>query len=231
MYDKTLLKAEINRITKYIKPGGVIGDIGCGEGEGTLAYSKLGHVFAVDKSETRLAMARKRLEGVGNVTFMQGDVLDLRNVPLCDTVISQRLLINLETQSEQKGALKHLAALLPTGGRLILCEGSRDGVDELNELRMSFNMPEIPVQDFNLFLKDAVVSRYAKQLGLQEVARESFGAYFLFTRGIQPFFTKEFDWNSKFNKYCASEEVQQAFGMDRFSRIKIWVFDKCDPGM
>src|SRR6185503_7165609 len=77
MYDKHLLNAEIELLRRRIPEGAKILDAGCGEGEGTLAYSSVpgATVHAVDFSETRLQKARERLKERNNVTFKQVDFL------------------------------------------------------------------------------------------------------------------------------------------------------------
>src|SRR5438045_8442179 len=77
MYDKHLLNAEIDLLRRQIPEGAKVLDAGCGEGEGTLAYSSVPGtvVQAVDFSETRLEKARERLSGSKNVTFKQVDFL------------------------------------------------------------------------------------------------------------------------------------------------------------
>ena len=47
MYDKNLLSLEINSIRKRIKPGSQVLDVGCGEGEGLLIYSKISNITDV----------------------------------------------------------------------------------------------------------------------------------------------------------------------------------------
>ena len=66
MYDKNLLNLEIKLIKKRITEKSKILDAGCGEGEGTLEYSKIPgvKVHAVDFSETRLNI-QGFLEGKG----------------------------------------------------------------------------------------------------------------------------------------------------------------------
>ncbi len=98
MYDKHLLNSEIELIRRRISANSKIFDAGCGEGEGTLAYSTiLGVVVhAVDFSETRLAKARQRLAGRKNVLLKQMDLISEHDCDKdYDVVISQRFLINL----------------------------------------------------------------------------------------------------------------------------------------
>src|SRR4030042_1069579 len=78
MYDKHLLNAEIELIKKIITPNSKLLDAGCGEGEGTLAYSTIPGILihAVDFSETRLRAAAERLKGRNNVILKRVDFLN-----------------------------------------------------------------------------------------------------------------------------------------------------------
>ena len=89
MYDKNLLKAEIRLIKKYIKPGSKILDAGCGEAEGTYAYSAIKNtlIHGADFSQTRLNKAKKRLHKRNNVTLKKIDFLKKYNL---DKIIRDR---------------------------------------------------------------------------------------------------------------------------------------------
>src|SRR5436190_3873087 len=70
MYDKHLLNGEISLLSSWIPPGTKLLDAGCGEGEGTLAYSRIAAtVHAADFSATRLRKAELLLDHAPNVQF------------------------------------------------------------------------------------------------------------------------------------------------------------------
>lgn len=217
MYDKTLLGLEIEAIKRHIPNGSRILDAGCGEGEGTLAYTEVGEVEAFDRCKERLEMARER---VGDkAIFYQHDVLKPPIDKHYDVVISQRLLINLGTWEQQKYAMLKLSSM---GKRLILSEGSVDGVGELNKFRALYGLPPIPIPAHNLFINDADLLEHAEEIGLRLVTTESLGSYYLLTRGVQPALKTSFRWDSDFNLASAKADI---WGADEFARVKIWVFD------
>ncbi|HEY2971161.1 MAG TPA: class I SAM-dependent methyltransferase [Pyrinomonadaceae bacterium] len=230
MYDKNLLKAEIDLIEQYIPPSAKILDAGCGEGEGTLAYAAVpgAVVHAVDFSETRLQKARSRLSGRENVIFKQVDFLGTYDLDSdYDVIISQRFLINLMEWSLQQKVLLDLTSRLKPGGRLLMLEGSRQGVDSLNEFRAAFGLEPLQVKWHNLFFDDCSLVDFMTRLGHDLVHESGLGAYFLLTRGIRPMLDKTLDWDCEFNRLAAAAKTDELLELGaRFSRLKLWVFQK-----
>ena len=230
MYDKHLLNAEIELVKQRIVPNTKVLDVGCGEGEGTLVYSMIAGVMihAADFSETRLRKAAERLKGRENVILKQVNFLaEYRLDDDYDIIISQRFLINLMEWRLQRKVLLDLGAMLKPGGRLVLLEGSKQGVDSLNEFRAAWGLPPIPVKWHNLFLDDQVLIEFMQQGGLRLVEQDGLGTYFLLTRGIRPNLDKELNWDCEFNRLAATRKMEDLlrFGT-RFSRLKLWVFQK-----
>jgi SAM-dependent methyltransferase len=230
MYDKHLLNAEIELIRKHIPEGAKVLDAGCGEAEGTVVYSSVPGtvVHAVDFSETRLQKARERLEGRTNVTCKQVDFLGSYQLDDdYDVVVSQRFLINLMEWELQQRVLLDLAAMLKPGGRLLMLEGSRQGVDSLNEFRGSMELEPIPVKWHNLFFDDRALVDFMHEHAFQLVAEEGLGTYFLLTRGIRPVLDQTLNWDSDFNRLAAAEKTSELLQLGpKFSRLKLWVFQK-----
>ena len=226
MYDKTLLALEIAAIKKRLRTGQFVVDAGCGEGEGTAQYADVAFVSAFDKSPERLDMARERVGS--DVCLFQHDVRERIPIGMAvDAVISQRLLINLASWAEQERALDNLTAILRPGGRLILSEGSQEGVTELNVWRAIYGLPPIPIPAHNVFLSDGDLLEYTDSHGFDLQAWDDFGAYYLLTRGVQPALREDFHWDSPFNRASASPRIKELFvDTDRFSRIKVWVFER-----
>lgn len=230
MYDKNLLKLEIGLIKKRLKKNSKILDAGCGEGEGTLEYSKIPgvKVHAVDFSETRLKKAAKRLSKYSNVTLKKVDFLGKYSLDRdYDTIISQRFLINLMGWKLQQKVLLDFKSMLKKGGKLILLEGSLEGVASLNKLRSAFGLKPIPVKWHNLFFDDQALINYIKKAGFIFIEEDGLGEYFMLTRGLRPYFEKELDWNSKFNKIASSSKIKGILRLgSTCSRLKLWVFEK-----
>ena len=231
MYDKHLLAAETDLIRRHIIPGSKVLDVGCGEGEATLVYSSIPNVVvhAVDFSQTRLDKAKKRLSGQPNVRLEKVDLLgDYVLDKDYDFIVSQRVLINLMEWRLQKKVLLELMELLAPGGRLLLLEGSLEGVDSLNELRAAWGLEPIPVRWHNCFFADDRLLRCMQESGHELIETDGLGSYLMLTRGIRPTLDTALHWNSEFNRVAASQEVRSLLGIDntKFSRLKLWVFQK-----
>jgi SAM-dependent methyltransferase len=234
MYDKNLLSIEIRLISQHIPPDAKILDAGCGEGEGTLAYSSVpgSVVHAVDFSATRLMKAAERLKGRSNVALKQVDFLG-RYVLAdhYDVIVSQRFLINLMEWSLQQKVLLDLMALVRPGGKLLMLEGSQQGAAALNDLRGALGLSPIPVRWHNLFLDDAALTEFMFGHGYTLEKEDGLGAYFLLTRGVRPALDHTLDWNCEFNRLAAAERTAQLLGFGaEFSRLKLWVFAKPNTG-
>lgn len=230
MYDKNLLKLEIQLIKERIPKNSKILDAGCGEGEGTLEYSKIPGVIihAVDFSETRLKKAAKRLSKHGNVTLKKVDFLGTYFLDKdYDTIISQRFLINLMGWKLQQKVLLDFNSMLKKGGKLVMLEGSVEGVRTLNKLRRIFGLKPIPVKWHNLFFNDKTLINFMQKNNFILIEEDGLGEYFMLTRGLRPYFEEEFNWDSKFNKIASSPEVEEALNLGPIcSRLKLWVFKK-----
>ena len=230
MYDKHLLGAEIELIRKHVPQNSKILDAGCGEGEGTLAYASTPgtSIHAVDFSDTRLQKARERLRNLPNVMLKQVDFLGSYELDTdYDVVVSQRFLINLMEWPLQQKVLLDLTGRLKRGGRLLMLEGSRNGVELLNEFRAALNLAPIPIKWHNLFFDDESLVKYMQQIGCELVKEEGLGTYFLLTRGVRPLLDQDLSWDCEFNRLAANQELEEILGLgSRFSRLKLWVFEK-----
>ena len=231
MYDKYLLRAEIDLIRARIPDGAKVLDAGCGEGEGTLAYASIPRVriHAADYSRTRLKKARRRLADCLNVALLRVDFLNPIGLEHdYDAIVSQRFLINLLDPEDQQQVLRDLTGRLKPGGRLILLEGSVPGTAALNDVRAQFGLAAIPVQWHNRFLDDEDLVEWMAAHGYPLVDHASLGAYFMLTRAIRPALESgPLAWDCPFNEAAASPEMAATLGpLARFSRLKLWVFGK-----
>jgi hypothetical protein len=131
----------------------------------------------------------------------------------------------MEWELQQK-VLRKLIGVTKPGGRLIILEGSVQGVDELNSFRSIWGLPPIPVKWHNLFFDDNSLINFMNSCGCKFVESDGLGSYFLLTRGIRPIFDKELNWDSEFNRISSSGELGNFLDMGaRFSRLKLFVFD------
>lgn len=230
MYDKNLLNAEINLIKAWIPSYAKLLDAGCGEGEGTLQYSKVAAVVhGADFSPTRLKKAAARLAKASNVKFQQIDFRkDYKLDSGYDVAVTQRFLINLMEWDMQQRTITNLVKALKPGGRLLMFEGSQQGVNELNLFRAAGGLPAIPVKWNNRFFDDNEVQQFVAASGWKLRAVQGLGGYLLLTRGIRPLLDSNVHWDCEFNRIAASPGISElnAFDSVRFSRLKLWVIER-----
>lgn len=212
MPDKYILKLEINLIKKCLGPGKLL-DVGCGEGDCTFAYSQTKGVKAsgIDYANNRLNLARKKYQ---KIKFYHFDLTKKPSLGKYDYIVSQRFLINLANWKEQKRVIDHLINCLNPGGKLILCEGSLQGVKTLNQFRAKLKLEPIPIRWHNVFINDVNLVK----IGFKLIG--GFGGYFLLTRGVRPFFDQTLNWNSRFNRIAKNILLPV-----KYSRTKVWQYE------
>jgi len=163
-------------------------DVGCGMGWTSNAVaSRSQEVVAIDRSPEMIAGAKAAFGQSSNVRYEIGDV---RSLPhdwnaSFDVVLSQRCLINLSGWEEQRLALDEIARVLRPGGRLILQEGSKQGREALNELRLRLGLPRMPEVVFNRDLDEDLLWPYLR-LGFRLVHEWRFSLYDLISRVVHP---------------------------------------------
>ena len=90
------------------------------------------------------------------ITVAQGDIRTADATPGApfDVVLSDRVVINLNTWQLQREALDALVRSVRPGGHLLLIENTTDGFGEQNGLRTAVGLPARAPAEFNLFLDD-----------------------------------------------------------------------------
>lgn len=169
-------------------------DLGCGDGYSTVAVAEGIDGFSflgIDYSESMINSAQERLNEVpalqSRVRFMVGDAIHIGEIcagQKFDLVISDRVLINLETVDVQYNTMAQIAELLREDGYYLAIENFVEGQKVLNETRRSMGLSEIPVRWHNLFFRKNEFIEHAKEsfdlLELKEFA----SSYYFATRVI-----------------------------------------------
>lgn len=107
--DKHLEKAGLSK-------GQTVWDIGCGVGAMTVELAKkvgeTGRVYAIDRSEEQLAVAKEKIEaeGLKNVTFFQGDIRQQTDLPtgIADVVYMRFVLMHIKDPEKVIDIAKNL---------------------------------------------------------------------------------------------------------------------------
>ena len=164
--EKYLRLLEIKKMSALLKkynPQSIL-DVGCGNGYSTKVYAKKfpsKKFIGIDFSEDMIINANKGK--MDNCDFFVGDVLDFDTLPNkdFDLIFTQRCLQNLENYEKQKLAIRNLLKLKSNKGLLLLMECSKDGVKQLNDMRVKFKkQPQEGIEPWhNCFFRDIDLMR------------------------------------------------------------------------
>lgn len=117
MWERGSRKTIVPFLSKHMKPGIEIADLGCGDGYGSYKLYEAGYrVIGIDLSEEMMKKAKER-EAEG-LTFQQGD---LTRLPLADEQMSGLMAINsLEWTEKPLDALNEMRRVLKKNGLFCL---------------------------------------------------------------------------------------------------------------
>jgi len=193
--DFNLRELEITFALEYIHDGDRVLDVGCGPGVALRAYAsqRVIGAFGIDYAVNMVSFARRRTKDVTpglDITFRQADVVAL---PFEDgyfnVVTSSRCLMALLDWDLQQKALVEIHRVLKPDGRLVLMEGTLDGLERLNDYRRRFGLPEISADGSDRLLtrkfrEKELIDFCASYYTLERTQR--FGMYYFLTRIVQP---------------------------------------------
>lgn len=193
--DFQLRELEIDLGLESIRDGDRVLDVGCGLGYALRRYASARSIEAhgLDYAQNMVTMARERAQEDTpqlKIDFHQGSVTELPfEDDAFDVVTSHRCLMALLEWGLQQQALREIHRVLVPGGRLVLMEGTFDGLERLNLYRQMFGLDEIdPSGEDRLFtLKFHETSLLEFLEPMFELVRvQRFGMYYFLTRIIQP---------------------------------------------
>jgi len=185
--DFMLKYLEEDALLRRIPQGAEVLDIGCGNGSTLirLCQQKGCGGIGLDYADPLLELARRSAEDNGvrdRLKFQKGDVQDLQaNLGNFEHVITQRCLINLETDDEQRAAFGSIVNILKPGGRYYMIEAFNDGNRKLNELRDIFQLEPMTAPWHNHFLElnDVLSWEKSHPVAVEEVAHFASTYYYL----------------------------------------------------
>lgn len=192
--DRHAIDLEIAAISKWLRDGLRVIDIGCANGFSTLSYAQRFRleIKGVDYIPEMVAAACERLREwsappAGAVTFAAGDILALDEPDECyDAAVVTRVIINLGQRDRQVAALREAARVVKRGGTLLVSEATREGLERLNALRAEWQLSPIPEPAFNNYVDAQLMASAAPDLlDLEEISNFS-STYFVGTRVLKP---------------------------------------------
>jgi ubiquinone/menaquinone biosynthesis C-methylase UbiE len=234
--DHRVIDMEIAQITKYLKDGDEVLDVGCANGFSTINFAlrKSIRIHGVDYIPEMIDTAKARLTSLEPATRerMSFDVGDAANLQLpdgqYDKVTVVRVIINLGEWSNQLKGILECARMLKKDGLLLMSEATVQGWRRLNALRAEWKLDEIPMPGFNNYLdENQVVEAVQGQLEVVEIVNFA-SSYFVGTRIIKPLLARAAsldidvaDPNMEWNRWCSQIPAAGDYGTQ-----KLFVFRK-----
>ena len=194
--DFNLRELEIETASSYMNDGDDVLDIGCGTGYSLREYAKRHAIrgIGIDYAEQMVESATERAlqePGLrGTVEYQHASVLELPfDDNSFDVITSGRCLMALLNWGDQQAALKELHRVLRPGGKLVLMEGTLQGLERLNTARTRFGLDAIPAVDRERLItlkfdESELIAFGVKLFDLLTIQR--FGMYYFITRVLHP---------------------------------------------
>lgn len=194
--DHWMINLEIETISKYIKDGYRVLDIGCANGYSTFRQAELHNlssITGVDFASNMLNAAEvtKRNKSLGSeICFIEGDIRSL-NLPdnSYDVVYTTRVLINLPTWEQQVLGIAECLRVVKPNGTVILSEGFWEPLMLLNALRSLLKLDPLVEHDFNRYLKLNALKTHLETLSLSYEIEDFSSIYYLGSRVLRELVT------------------------------------------
>lgn len=161
-------------------------EVGCGNGHNLFGLKKLLpnlELQGVDYSGEMIEAAQKINDEKHNskIEFSVADALEIPNEKLksdtYDFVITNRMLINLNSWTLQQKALSNLADLLKPNGTLIIIENFINSHANQNKLRELIDLPLRVPDSYNKFLDENLFERFVNnEAGLKILETDNFAS-------------------------------------------------------
>jgi SAM-dependent methyltransferase len=240
--DFHLRELEIAAVSRHLALGKIL-DCGCGNGYTLLSLGKtfadcemLGVDFSdnlIRGAETLREKLRPDLKSVPR--FRREDILEfLRQCDeRFDTIITERLVVNLPTEAMQQRVIEALIARLRPNGVYLMVEGSQQGFRALNQYRAVVGLAEIPDvypgNESSRKLDEAWLANIVARTGVARIERtENFAFYNLASKVLHPLVVApaEPKFSASINAHAAS--VQNALNtsgraLPDIGAGKLWV--------
>ncbi len=238
--DANLHELEISAALRYLMPDDRLADVGCGNGAASVRYAAaVRECVGLERSAHMRGLAAQNAAkaGVTNLAFREFDIL---NSPIpeaeFDSLVSQRMLINLASWEEQQQGIRNLHRMLKVGGRAVLIENTNDAFQAMNDVRFELGLTAVPQHWHNRFFDyDAFMAFVGK--GFQVVHFQDFGLYYLLTRVYTQLFAKFEGYGAAAKKDPIFEQADLAArrlhetmhdrvtigGSRAFGPIQVWV--------
>ena len=191
-----MIDLEIEMIGAEIADGARVLDVGCSNGYAAFRHvsaKRLSSIVGIDFSPKMIAaaadaVAREKLPG--DISFRVGDVrrLDFADNTF-DLVYTTRVLINLPTWEEQRGAMDECIRVAKPCGKVIFSEAFWEPLMLLNAMRHLVRLPPLVEHDFNRYLKKSKVKEHLRSADLPFHFVDFSSVYYLGSRFLRELVT------------------------------------------
>jgi len=161
--DTIAFEMEIEQMKKMLPQHCKVMDIGCGNGIKGIELTKEINIdyFGVDYSDEMISQAKNMLKNStlelkGKAQFQVGNILEQKTIDIgeFDVVMTDRCIINLNTIDNQIAAIKNIHSILKENGLYLMFENSIQALENLNNARKTFNLPDINVRWHNIYVDE-----------------------------------------------------------------------------
>lgn len=152
---------------------------------------------------------------------------DIRKLPFpnnkFDLSLTTRTLINLPNWAEQQNAILELIRVTKKGGVIALSEAFYEPLVKLNAMRLIAGLEPLVEHDFNRYIKYQRLNDFLNNEGVQYTTIDFSSTYYFGTRVLRELVTRDFDYESDFNRHffeLAKEFEGGDFGIQRLIIIE-----------
>ena len=233
--DKILKYLEIEELKKYISGKTKILEIGCGNGYTSIEIANAFDVeiLSFDYSKKMIDFANNLLRESKNlhlkdkVKFQVFDIRELKDLKgKFDIIITERVLINLDSFDEQIKAINNISSKLKKGGLFLMCESSIDGLNNINTERIKFDLDHIEMPWHNNYIDDKKLNSKIDNIDLKLIETNNFSStYYFLSRIIYANYAKVNNEDIKYDSLINKMSIKLP-SLGNFSQTKIWVWKK-----
>ena len=230
--DVNLKKLEMSIISKYVKDGMKVLDIGGGNGVTAfhLAENFGIEIDCFDFADEMIAEAKKNYvltkNNKNNLNFYVDDVTKLHNTKGdYDLIYTERVLINLDSWQVQSMAIDNILKLLRPKGLFLMCENVQDGLNNLNELRSAIGLEPITRPWHNRYFLEKELLEYKPHNAILENVECFTSTYYFISRVINAWQSINIGEQPSYEAPVNSLAFKLPIIGD-FGQTKLWVWRK-----
>ncbi len=240
--DTHLRELEIESIRQSLPGRGAVLDLGCGNG-----YTLLSLAQTVSASTMRgVDFSANLIEGANSLRRQWAGRLRCQPEFVCDdaiayihkeperswdAVITERFLLNLPSVRSQQDVIRAVYRALRPGGTFLMCEGSEDGFDGLNEIRTKVGLAaQAKVRTESIAARrfqDKEIEAFATQeVGFRLTRKLGYSTYFLMSRVLHPLLVhpEQPRFDAKINEFARRIQQHAPF-IPGYGANTLWVFE------